>query len=130
MMCGPPHSGSLRVLTCGIRFTSLVAPRVLIAHHNFCWLVHAGPQIRRFSGGLVQSTVSFSSRGCGVAAASRIFFSKHTFNDTLSKFSNFCNIYFFFYKEENREVQGCRGHILLVVVVVVSKAAREMLSLC
>ena len=73
----------------------------------------------------------FQAGGAGWRQLPRIFFSKHTFNDTLSKFSNFCNIYFFFYKEETREVQGCRGHILLVVVVVVvSKAAREMLSLC
>ena len=63
-------------------------------------------KIRRISGDLVrtESVFSFQAGGAGGGSPLAFPFLKILFDHAVVNISGFCNLYFLFYKEENREL--------------------------
>ena len=79
------------MVMCGVRLQS---QRRLL-------LIRQGLQISRFSGDPARGTVSLfkAGPGCGGRQPPAFPFLNILFDDALLMFSNFCDLYFFFYKD-------------------------------
>ena len=75
-------------------------------------------KIRRVSGDPVrmESIFSFQAGGAGGGSPPHFLFKTILFDDAFVNISSFCNLYFLFYKEENREL----GAIFCLLLVACS----------